>query len=138
MLHKIGAAYLIIISVAVALYIIVNPLHAESYNPENVWLYLDILMVIGAALALAFNGLRKCRLANPGVQSQAPGRHYWEVNIAFYATLAVSILLMHNWFSLLALGLEVNDHQGFIKWAAVDTALPLVFGATGLAMLRKD
>ena len=45
---------------------------------------------------------------------------------------------MHSWFSVLALGLELGDHQGFVKWAVVDIALPLTFGATGLAVWRDS
>ena len=36
------------------------------------------------------------------------------------------------------MGLEVGDNQGFIKWAVVDTLLPLTFGATGFAMWRES
>lgn len=136
MIHKLSAAYLIGVSIAVAAYFIVNPFHAESYNPENIWFYLDILMVIGAGVALAYNGLRKIRLSNFG--GSTPNREYWEVGIAFYATLAVSILLLHSWFSFFAFGLELDNHQGFVKWAVVDVALPLVFGSTGVAMWRED
>ena len=121
MLQRLGAVYLIAVSVAVAAYFIINPLHATAYDPENIWFILDILMVVAAALALAYNTKRKMR---------------GEAKVEFYATIGVTILLLHNWFSNLALGLDAGDHQGFVKWAVVDTVLPLTFGATGYAMWR--
>ena len=135
MLQRLGALYLVGVSVAVAAYFVVNPLHAESYDPENVWFILDILMVVAAVIALGFNTRRKLREAGPD-DGEPTTRRYWEVNIAFYATIGVTVLLLHSWLSSLALGLEVGDHQGFVKWAVVDILLPLTFGATGYAMWR--
>lgn len=134
-MQRLGAIYLVGVSVAVAGYFIINPLHAESYDPSNIWAVLDVLMVIAAVLALTFNIRRKLREGRPG-NGEPPSRRYWEANIAFYATIGVTILLLNSWFYDLAVGLEVGDHQGFIKWAVVDTLLPLTFGATGFAMWR--
>ena len=135
MLQRLGAIYLLGVSVVVAGYFIINPLHAESYDPSNIWSVLDVLMVIAAVPALVFNTRRKLREGRPS-DGGPPSHRYWEVNILFYATIGVTILLLHNWFYDLALGLEVGDHQGFVKWAVVDTLLPLTFGATGFAMWR--
>ena len=136
MLQKLAGIYLILVSVAVGGYFILNPLHAETYDPEQVWQYLDVLMVIAALLALTFNTRRKFAVGGVA-QGEPPSRRYLETNILFYATIGVSILLLHSWVSFLALGLEVGDHQGFVKWAVVDTLLPLTFGATGFAMWRE-
>lgn len=92
-------------------------------------------MVIAAVPALAFNTRRKLRAGIVG-RHMSPPHQYWEANIAFYATAGVTVLLLHNWVSILAPGLEVGDHQGFIKWAVVNTVLPLTFGATGYATWR--
>ncbi|MCE2459003.1 MAG: hypothetical protein J4G14_14510 [Dehalococcoidia bacterium] len=135
MLQRIGAIYLLGVSVVVAGYFIINPLHAESYDPANIWSVLDVLMVIAAVPALIFNTRRKLREGRPS-DGEPPSHRYWETNIVFYATIGLTILLLHNWFYDLALGLEVGDHQGFVKWAFVDTLLPLTFGATGFAMWR--
>lgn len=137
MVQRLAGTYLMGVSVAVAVYFIINPLHAAAYNPENIWFYLDILMVIAAVVALGFNTRRKLSEGRPVDGEPLPHR-YWEANIAFYATLGVTILLVHSWFSVLALGLEVGDHQGFVKWAIVDILLPLTFGATGYAMWRTS
>ena len=90
---RLSAVYLVGVAVVVALYFIINPLHAESYNPENVWFVLDILMVIGAVIALGFNTWRKVR--ERGRSDGDPiTRRYVEVNLLFYATVAVTVLLV--------------------------------------------
>ena len=53
-------------------------------------------------------------------------RRYLEANVAFFLTAAVTILFLHNWFSLLAQGPDSLDgnEQAWVIWAAVDTLLP--------------
>ena len=60
------------------------------------------------------------------------------MNTAFYLTAGITILFLHNWFSLLANGSDSLDgnHQAWVIWAVVDTMLPLVLGVTGCAMWR--
>ena len=60
-------------------------------------------------------------------------RRYLEAKVTFFVTAGVTILLLHNWFSLLAFGGDSLDgnHQAWVIWAAVDTLLPLVLGVTG-------
>ena len=53
--------YLVAVSVAVVVYFIINPWHAEAYDPKNIWFILDILMVAAVLPALAFNTLRKLK-----------------------------------------------------------------------------
>ena len=95
-------------------------------------------MVIGLAAALIFNLSRKME---EGARDPEAGvtRRYLEVNLAFYITAAVSILFLHNWFSLLANGPDSLDgnHQAWVIWAFVDTALPLLLAATGFSLWRE-
>ena len=98
----------------------------------GIWYLLDVLMVIALALALIFNLARKreeCRHDSNGPVT----RRYLDAKVAFFVTAGVTILFLHSWFSLLAFGgdsLEGN-HQAWVIWAAVNTLLPLVLGATG-------
>ena len=71
----------------------------------------------------------ECRLDSGGPVT----RRYLEVNVVFFVTAGVTILFLHNWFSLLAFGGDSLDgnHQAWVIWAAVDTLLPLVLGVTG-------
>ena len=51
----------------------------------------------------------------------------------------MTVLFLHNWFSLLAQGTDSLDgnHQAWIIWAAVDVLLPLVVGVTGCRLWRE-
>ena len=137
LLRRIGAVYLVGVAVAVAVFFIVNTFLRDTLDVLQVWLALDVLMVIGLAAALLFNFSRKMEVGGLDPESGVTLR-YLEVNVAFYATAAVAILFLHNWFFLLAgNSLELNNHQAWVIWAFVDTALPLTLGATGCAMWRE-
>ena len=118
-----------------AVYFIINPFLADSFDVSDVWYVLDVLMAIGLALALAFGYVRKREECgrDPG---GAVTRRYLEVNVVFYLTAGVAILFLHNWFSLLAEGSDSLDgnHQAWIIWAAVDTMPPLAEGVAILAV----
>ncbi len=137
MLNRLAAVYLVGVGAAVAAYFIINPFISEDFDALSVWYVLDVLMVIALGLALVFNFARKLEAEREA--DGASGRPYLEAKIAFYLTAGVAILLLHNWFSLLALGedsLEGN-HQAWIIWAVVDVLLPLVMWATGYRLWRK-
>ena len=137
-LKKLGAVYLVGVAVAVAGFFIVNPLLTDAIDVPRVWEGLDILMVIALAIALAYNYTRK-KVECGGDPAGAVTRRYLEVNVAFYLTAAVTILFLHNWFSLLAEGTDSLDgnHQAWVIWAAVDTLLPLIVGITGCRLWRE-
>ena len=137
-LKRLAGAYLIIVAVVVALFFIINPFFVDSIDVTSVWGVLDILMVIGLALALIFNCAKK-RESSGSDPGEAISRRYFEANLTFYLTAAVTILFLHNWFSLLALGASSLDgnHQAWVIWAAVDTILPLVLGVTGCRLWRE-
>ena len=101
----------------------------------TVWHVLDVLMVIGLALALIFNYARKREEC--GRDPEGPvNRRYLEANAAFYLSLGVTILFLHNWFSLLALG-EQNLNEtdtAWVIWAVVDVMLPITLGVTGIRL----
>ena len=134
-LKKLAGAYMIVLAVVVAVYFIINTVLAESFTKDDVrtvWYVLDVLMLIGLVLALVFNYGRK-REEDGGGSGGAVTRRYLEVNLAFYLTAAVTILFLHNWLSLLALGGDSLDgnHQALVIWAFVDVMLPLTLGTTG-------
>ena len=131
-LKKLIGAYLMVIAAIVAVFFIIDPLLVDSLDVLSIWSVVDVLMVIALALALIFNYARKreeCRRDSSG----AVTRRYLEVNVAFFVTAGVTILFLHNWFSLLAFGSDSLDgnHQAWVIWAVVDTGLPLVLGVTG-------
>ena len=139
-LKKLAGAYLIAVAVVVAVFFIINTVIAESFDFDvlSVWYVLDVLMLIGLAVGLIYNFAAK--RAEKGPEPGAPvTRQYLEVNVLFYATAAITILFLHNWISLLALGSETSlgtgypdlNHQTWVIWAVVDTFLPITLGVTG-------
>lgn len=136
-IKKLSGMYLIGVAAVVAVWFIINTFFVDSFSVTDVWYVLDILMVIGLAVALAFNFDRKRKL-----DSQLAGdgitRRYLEANVAFYLTAGLTILFLHNWFSFLYNGAESLDgnHQAWVIWAVIDTMLPLMLGTTGCAMWR--
>ena len=137
-IKKLFGAYLMGVATVVAVWFIINSFFTDSFNTLNVWYTLDVLMVIGLAIALIFNYARK-REEEAGREPGEPvSRRHLEVNVAFYLTAGITILFLHNWFSLLANGSDSLDgnHQAWVIWAVVDTLLPLVLGVTGCAMWR--
>ena len=136
--RRVGAVYLVAVALAVAVFFVINQFLDDSVDVVQVWSVLNVPMVIGLAAALIFNLSRKME---EGARDPEAGvtRRYLEVNLAFYVTAAVSILFLHNWFSLLANGPDSLDgnHQAWVIWAFVDTALPLVLAATGFGMWRE-
>ena len=97
------------------------------------------VMVRAPLTALAFNYAGKRTLAEGQELDGSVSRRNLEINIAFYVTAGVTILFLHNWFSLLAQGAEslAGNHQAWVIWAAVDTMLPLVLGTTGYRIMRE-
>ena len=139
-LKRLTGAYLIAVAVVVAVYFIVNTVIGEhtDFDVLDVWYPLDILMVIGLALGLVFNYIAK-RDADAGDDGGAVTRRYLAANVLFYMTAAVTILFLHNWIALLALGADSLDgnHQAWVIWAFVDTALPITLGVTGCRLWRE-
>jgi hypothetical protein len=142
-LKKLAGVYMVGVAVVVAVYFIVNNFLAGSFDLLRVWHVLDVLMLIGLALALIFN---YASMREEGGSGEAVTRRYLEVNTAFFVTAGVMILFLHNWLSLLALGPDMalgpnslnGNHQAWIIWAAVDTLLPLVLGVTGCRVWRES
>ena len=134
---KLAGAYLVLVALAVAVFFVINPFLSESFDTLDVWYVLDVLMAVGLALALVFNYAAR-REGSGNSPNEPVTRRYLEVNVAFFATAAVTILFLHNWFSLLALGPDSLDgnHQAWIIWAVVDTWLPIILGVTGCRLIR--
>ena len=137
-LRRVGAVYLVAVALAVAVFFVINQFLDDSVDVVQVWSVLDVPMVIGLAAAFIFNLSRKMEEGARDPEASVT-RRYLEVNLAFYITAAVSILFLHNWFSLLANGPDSLDgnHQAWVIWAFVDTALPLLLAATGFSLWRE-
>ena len=142
LLMKAGGVYLIVVAMGVAFFFAANPLVARytTIDVLGIWQGLNILVAVAVPLALNYNYVRKRR-----VGGRAPGervyRRYLEANVAFYGTVAVTLLFLNNWFSLLIYGPENlgapapgGNHQAWVIWAAVNVLLPIVLGTTGYSL----
>ena len=146
-IKKLFGVYLIGVATVVAAWFIINSFFVDSFAVINVWYVLDILMVVGLAVALVFNYARKREEEAGRDPGESVTRRYLEVNVTFFLTAGITILFLHNWLSLLALGDERSlglgsdmglNHQAWVIWAFVDTLLPLTLGVTGCAMWRES
>ena len=139
LLKQASAQYMMAVAAAVGAFFIINPFLVDSIDVTAVWQVLDILMAIGLATALVVNSARKW--SEGGRDPNLPvTRRYVEINTAFYLTVGVTVLFLHNWFSLLAYGTDSLDgnHQAWVIWAAVDVLLPITLGLTGYRLWRTN
>ena len=138
-LKKLGAVFLIGVAIAVAVFFVVNTFLADSIEVLDVWYVLDVLMFVSLVIALPYNFVRKRRECDVDPGSGVT-RRYLEVNAAYYLTVGVAILFLHNWFSLLANGPESldNNDAAWVIWAAVDTLLPITMAVTGRSLWKES
>lgn len=134
-LRKPVGMYMVAVAVVVAVFFIINTFLEDSIDVMQVWLVLDVLMLIALVPALIFNYMRKRHADGEGSGGAVTVR-YLTANVAFFLTAALMILFLHNWFTLLAQGTDSLDgnHPAWNIWTVVDTMLPLVVGTTGCRM----
>lgn len=138
-IKKLVGAYLVVVAVAVAVFFIINIFLVEAVNVLVVWHVLDVLMLIGLAVGLAFNYAHKAGFGGRNTDEPVT-RGYLEAHVTFYVTAGVAIIFLHNWFSLLATGevSQADNHTAWVIWAVVDTMLPIILGVTGCRLWRES
>ena len=138
-IKKLVAAYMAIVAVAVAGFFIINIFLVDAINITAVWGVLDVLMLIGLAMALVFNWMYKAG-AGRGDPDQPVTRNYLAANFAFYITVIIAIVFLHNWLVFVVTGQvsQGDNHSAWVLWAVVDTGLPILFAATGCRLWRES
>ena len=138
-IKKLAGAYLVGVSIAVAVFFIINIFLIDSVSVLAVWHVLDVLMLVGLALGMGFNYAHKHRAGGRDAGG-AVTRPYLEANVTFYVTTVVTILFLHNWFAFLVTGdvSQGDNHTAWVIWAVVDTALPIILGVTGCRLWRES
>ena len=131
-LKRAAGAYMVLVALAVAVFFIINAFLLDSIDVPGIWYVLDVLMLVGLASALIFNYANKREESESDLDGSVTRRHL-DAMALFYLTAAVTILFLHNWLSLLALGGDSLDgnHQAWVIWAIVDTLVPITLGVTG-------
>lgn len=137
-IKKLAGAYLVGVSIAVAVFFIINIFLVDAISVLAVWHVLDVLMLIGLALGMGFNYAWKRQVDRPA-DDEAVSRRYLEANVVFYTTTVVTLLFLHNWFAFLATGSvsQGDNHVAWVIWGVIDTALPIVLGVTGCRLWRE-
>jgi hypothetical protein len=93
--------------VGLALVVAVNLMITAVYHPPGsteypVWLIINWFMAVAVPLLLVVNSIRKRALAaDDGDVPLTRGymRNYLEVNVTFYASIALTILFFWNWLA---------------------------------------
>lgn len=141
MMNRIGGLYLIAVAVAVAVHTVVEPLYhasteAQPYSP--LWSILNPLMALAIALGVA--AAWRCKRAVDREGDDGPVSRGWlTANALFFGLLFFGIMYLWNWFNLLSPGFTaISDGTASLVWIVVDAALPLLWGATGVALLRGN
>ncbi|MCY4564821.1 MAG: hypothetical protein OXE40_10140 [Gammaproteobacteria bacterium] len=142
MMNRIGGIYLIAVAVVVAVHTVVEPLYhvsaaGQPYSPF--WSILNPLMAVAIVLAVA--AAWRCKRAVDQEGGDAPvSRAFLIANTLFFGLLFFGIMYVWNWFNLMSPGFTaISEGTVSLVWIVVDAALPLLWGATGVALLRtKD
>ncbi|MCY4610794.1 MAG: hypothetical protein OXC38_03715 [Gammaproteobacteria bacterium] len=139
MIRKILGWALIVTAVTVAVHTVIEPLYhvsepGQPYSP--LWEPLDLLMALAWVVGLVFASLRKRAVDREGGETVT--REYLAANVLFYGFLAVGILFLWSYFSLLNPSYSpAGPDTASILWMLIDATLPLLFGAMGVNLLRN-
>ena len=141
MLRRIVGLILIVIGVAVAVHMMIEPLYhtsseANPYSP--LWNIIDPFMALAVVLGVIFSYIRKRGVDREG--GDAPiTREFLVANTLFYDFLFVGILFFQNWFNLLSPSFTaVGVDTIALQWGLIDAILPLLSGALGLSLLSSN
>ncbi len=135
-LKRLIGIYLIVIALAVSLNWMVTPLIDNSSGDYPIWVALNWFMAPAVALALIVNVIRKLRLW--GNEGAGITRAYLEVNLAFYASIVLTLWWFWNWFHSLFPENE-PDVVGLIHlewWAFINPLIVLVLLVTGFHLWK--
>lgn len=75
-IQKLAGVYLVGVSIAVAIFFIINVFLVETISVLAVWHVLDVLMLMGLALGMGFNYACKTRM-NGRDAGEPVTRGYW-------------------------------------------------------------
>lgn len=138
-MNRIVGVFLVAMAVIVAAHTVVEPLYhvsadGQPYSP--LWSVLNPLMALAIVLGVA--AAWRCKRAVDREGEDAPvSRAFLIANTLFFGFLFFGILYFWNWFNLLSPGFTaIPPETVTLVWIIVDAALPLLWGATGVALIR--
>ena len=138
-MNRIVGFYLVAMAVILAVHTVVEPLYhvsadGQPYSP--LWTIINPLTAL--AVVLGVIAAWQCKRAVDKEGDDGPvSRAFLIANTLFFGLLFVGILFFWNWFNLLSPGFTaIPPETVSLVWIIVDAALPLLWGATGVALLR--
>ncbi len=138
-MNRIVGFYLVAMAVILAVHTVVEPLYhvsadGQPYSP--LWTIINPLTAL--AVVLGVIAAWRCKRAVDTEGDDGPvSRAFLIANTLFFGLLFVGILFFWNWFNLLSPGFTaIPPETVSLVWIIVDAALPLLWGATGIALIR--
>ncbi len=138
-MNRIIGFYLVAMAVILAVHTVVEPLYhvsadGQPYSP--LWTIINPLTAL--AVVLGVIAAWQCKRAVDKEGEDGPvSRAFFIANTLFFGLLFVGILFFWNWFNLLSPGFTaIPPETVSLVWIIVDAALPLLWGATGIALIR--
>ncbi len=135
MLRKTTAIALALISLAVGIHFVFGSLYGDAVDAVGVWAVLDWFMAAGILVALIVHFTAKRALGKEGAGDSVT-RRYLEVNLAFYATVFLSLWFFWNWFDFLTSGDEPQGTTNLVNWMLIDPLAAVLIGVTSLRLWR--
>ena len=136
-LKRVLAIIHIVLAFAVGLNWIATPLYHDGSDSYPVWEFLNYFMAVAVLIALIVNFLSK-RALDREESDGSLTRQYFEVNLAFYASIVLAMWYYWNFFGSIFPETE-SAAVGLIHlemWTLVDPLFVLVSGVTGFRLWR--
>ena len=127
----------IVLAVVVGVNWIATPIYHDGSIDYPVWMFLSFFMAPAVLIALIVNFLSK-RALDREESDGALTRQYFEVNLAFYASIVLALWYYWNFFGTLFPETE-SAAVGLIHlemWTFIDVLFVLVVGVTGFRLWR--
>ena len=137
--NRILSIYLIAVAVSTGVNWIATPLYHDGSSNYWIWEVLNWFIAVAVILVLVVNAIRKRRLCRREEGSKAISRDYIEVNLAFAASVLLTLWYFWNWFAALNPGSE-PEVVGLIHlewWAFINPLGVLLYAYTGAHLWRS-
>ena len=127
---------LILISVVVGVQYAVQTLYDGA---GDVWFWIDIAMLLAILFSLGASFAAKRAFDSNADNDGAFNRAYFENNVRFYASLALTMMFAYNWLNFIINGADdasaVGDYS--IVWTAVDILVVALSYSLGRTLLKS-
>ncbi len=138
-LKRVLAVYLLGIALVTGINWIATPLYHDGTDNYWIWETLNWFMAVAVIIALVVNAIRKHCFSRSEDGEKTVTREYLEINLAFAASVVLTLWYFWNWFASLNPGSE-PDVVGLIHlewWAFINPIGVLVYAYTGAHLWRS-